>query len=162
MENVAKKIAQFKAKFESIMIASLSSKNQVICSNAPLLQSNLGNFICISKSAEHFDSISTNPNNIEVMFIEDEQNANILARKRLKYRANAVYLPKSSQIFDQVFAEFEAMDEMYSVIKNMADFHIFKLEFGKGRAVFGFGQAYDIDGDIITKAIANHRKKVKI
>ena len=86
MENVAKKIAQFKAKFETIMIASLSSKNQVICSNTPLLQSNLGNFICISKSAEHFDSISTNPNNIEVMFIEDEQNANILALAVLSSR----------------------------------------------------------------------------
>ena len=35
-------------------------------------------------------------------------------------------------------------------ISTMQDFHLFKLEFKKGRFVKGFGGAYDINGDEIS------------
>ncbi|MCR4941165.1 MAG: HugZ family heme oxygenase [Campylobacter sp.] len=153
---IAAKIAEFKAEFDSVAIASLDANGKVVCSYAPIIQSKLGDFIYISQVAEHFSSICANPQNLEIMFLQDESKAaSPIVRKRLRYKASAEKIERESETFNTVFDEFEAKigsSRGVAQVRKMADFQMFKLHLGTGRAVFGFGQAYDINGDKISPA----------
>ncbi len=98
----------------------------------------MGNYIYISEVSEHFNNIKVNPNNIEIMFLEDESKAaSVILRKRLRYRVNASFLERGER-FDQIYDEFEKQtggEGGIKTIRKMFDFHLVKLEFKKGRFV---------------------------
>lgn len=145
---IAKEIAEFKQEFGSILIASVDENGQAICSYAPLMQLDNKAYIYISAVAEHFQSISNNPEKIEVMFLEDECKAkSVILRKRLKYRAKAHFIKRESSEFENALNSLEsAMGGAGGIktIRQMTDFHLIELQLGLGRFVKGFGQAYDI------------------
>lgn len=149
---VKKELEDFMNGFGSVVISSLSPDNEVICSYAPLLRYEDKYYIYISQVSEHYKSIKSNPKNLEIMFLEDESSAkSVILRKRVRFRAEASFIERNDE-FDKVFDTFEKTTEGMGGIKtirNMEDFHLVKLEFGKGRFVKGFGQAYDIkNGEI--------------
>lgn len=145
---IADEIESFKKEFGSIIIASIDKQGNAISSYSPLMQVDGQLYIYISEVAEHFESISANPSKIEVMFLEDESKAkSVILRKRLKYRANAVFIERDSREFDKALNSLEsAMGGAGGIktIRKMSDFHLIRLELGLGRFVKGFGAAYDI------------------
>lgn len=145
---IADEIESFKKEFGSIIIASIDKQGNAISSYSPLMQVDGQLYIYISEVAEHFESISANPSKIEVMFLEDESKAkSVILRKRLKYRANAVFIERDSSEFDKALNSLEsAMGGAGGIktIRKMSDFHLIRLELGLGRFVKGFGAAYDI------------------
>lgn len=145
---IADEIATFKKAFGSIMIASVDKNGDAVASYAPLMQISDKCYIYISEVAEHFQSISSNPNKIEVLFLEDEAKAkSVILRKRLKYRANARFITRDSDEFNTALNHLEsAMGGAGGIktIRQMQDFHLIELQLGLGRFVKGFGQAYDI------------------
>lgn len=147
-QSTTHEIQAFREEFASVLIASIDKEGQAICSYAPTIQLNNKLYIYISKVAEHFESISSNPNKIEVMFLEDECKAkSVLVRKRLKYRANACFIERGCQEFESALDKLEStMGASSGVqsIRHMVDFHLIELQLGLGRFVKGFGQAYDI------------------
>lgn len=155
---VAKEIEEFKSSFNSVCLATLSENNEVVCSYAPFVATNEGNYIYISEVSEHFDNIKKNPYNIEIMFLEDESKAaSVILRKRLRYRVDASFIERGEQ-FDKIYDEFERQtgaEGGIKTIRKMLDFHLVKLEFKKGRFVKGFGQAYDINQGVISFAGAS-------
>ncbi|EAK0956815.1 hypothetical protein A0Z76_02380 [Campylobacter lari] len=162
MENLKKEINDFINEFNSVCIASLSKDNEVMCSYAPLIKSKYGFFIYISEISEHFSNIKNNPNNIEIMFLEDECKAvSAILRKRLRYKCEAIFMQRDEK-FDEIYDEFLSQnnnDESIKMIKNMQDFHLIKLNFKEGRFVKGFGQAYDMKDQIITHAKGKNSHK---
>lgn len=155
---VAKEIEEFKSNFNSVCLATLGENNEVVCSYAPFVATDLGNYIYISEVSEHFNNIKANPNNIELMFLEDESKAaSVILRKRLRYRVDASFIERGEQ-FDKIYDEFERQtgaEGGIKTIRKMLDFHLVKLDFKKGRFVKGFGQAYDINQNVISFAGAN-------
>ena len=154
---VKQEIKDFMLSFNSVSLATLSKYKEVTCSYAPFVSTEWGNFIYISEVSEHYSNIKENPNNIEIMFLEDESKAaSVILRKRLRYKIKSSFLPRG-EIFDKVYDEFERQtggSGGIKTIRKMLDFHLVKLEFGKGRFVKGFGQAYDLNGEEITPALA--------
>ncbi len=152
-------IKEFIDSCSSINIASINKDGNVIISYAPFVKYNENYYIYISEIADHFSSILANPNNIEIMFIQDESKASsIILRVRLKYRARAIFLKRDSEEFNIILDAFENKNGSTGVIKmirNMADFHLVKLDFYQGRFVKGFGQAYDINNGVISFAGSN-------
>ncbi|TLD80862.1 HugZ family heme oxygenase [Helicobacter sp. MIT 05-5293] len=152
---IATEIADFKKEFGSILIASINAEGEAICSYAPLIQIHNQLYIYISEVAEHFSSIQANPSKIEIMFLEDECKAkSVILRKRLRYRANARFVERDTQEFNDALKALESLmggAGGIKTIKTMTDFHLIALETKKGRFVKGFGQAYDIlpDGQIV-------------
>ncbi|RDU65127.1 HugZ family heme oxygenase [Helicobacter sp. MIT 14-3879] len=149
---VKEELETFIKGFASISMATISSDNKVMCSYAPLIQTEWGNYIYISEVSEHYENIKNNPKNIEIMFIEDESKASsIILRKRARFRSEASFISRGEE-FDKIFDEFELQHKESSGIKTirkMQDFHLIKLDFKNGRFVKGFGQAYDIiNGEI--------------
>ncbi|QOR01825.1 MULTISPECIES: HugZ family heme oxygenase [unclassified Campylobacter] len=153
LENIHQEIDEFIAQYNSIILATLTENGETTCSYAPFFRFQSENYIYISQISEHFHNIKTNPNNIEVMFLEDECKASsVTLRKRLRYKASASILERDAE-FDKKYDEFEKQtkdDKAVKMIRSMLDFHLIKLDFHNGRFVKGFGKAYDIqDGKII-------------
>lgn len=147
-DSVIQDIQAFRQEFQSVLIASVDKDGQAICSYAPSIQIHNKLYIYISEVAEHFQSISSNPDKIEAMFLEDECKAkSILVRKRLKYRANARFVERESQEFETALDTLETRmggGGGVASIRQMKDFHLIELQLGLGRFVKGFGQAYDV------------------
>lgn len=147
-EKIEQEMLAFRDSFGSVIIASIDRHQQAIASYAPLLRYEDRFFIYISEMAEHYQSIRANPHSIEVLFLEDEKEAkSVILRKRLKYKAKAVFKEKDSE-FEQIFDHFEANHPSsggLKTIRKMGDFHLVELFFKEGRFVKGFGAAYDID-----------------
>lgn len=146
-KGIAQEIEGFKNTLRSVIIASLNQKGEVVSSYAPIIHYQDKMYIYISEVAEHYDGLKNNPHNIEILFIEDEARAKtILARERLKYRVVAHFIPRDSEIFNQVldFFESSSKDENIKIIRNMSDFHLIALQKQEGRYVKGFGKAYRI------------------
>ena len=147
-EAVKKELQEFKSSFGSVCLGTLSSKGEVLCSYAPLIKGSKADYIYISEISDHFASIKHNPNNIEVLFLEDESKAaSVILRKRLRFRAEAKFIERGAE-FDKIYDEFEKQtggSGGIKTIRNMLDFHLIKLEYQDGSFVKGFGQAYKID-----------------
>ena len=153
-QSVEKEIKEFALSFGSVVLASQNPKNEVLATYAPVIHYNDKFFIYISEVSEHYASIKNHPNNIEMMFLEDESKAkSVILRKRLRYRVSARFIERESSEFDSVFDQFIAQSGGsggIKTIRNMTDFHMIELIPNKGRFVKGFGQAYDIvDGKAI-------------
>lgn len=147
-KDIKNEIEAFKKTFGSIIIASIDKDGQAIASYAPLMQIHNKLYIYISEVAEHFASISANPTKIEILFLEDESKAkSVILRKRLKYRAQAHFIKRDSQEFNNALDSLEsAMGGAGGIktIRQMQDFHLIELQLGLGRFVKGFGAAFDI------------------
>ena len=150
---IKNEINEFRNSFKSVVIASIYN-DQAIASYSPLIKFNDNFYIYISEISEHFKSISINPDKIEILFLQDEnETASIILRKRLTYKTNAVEIPRDSDEFNGAMTSFlnqTGGKGGTKQISTMQDFHLFKLEFKKGRFVKGFGGAYDIVGDEIS------------
>ncbi|MDO7252443.1 HugZ family heme oxygenase [Helicobacter cappadocius] len=163
--SVKKEIEDFIKGMNTIIISSLNSSGEVVCSYAPLLKCEGKYYIYVSEVAEHYGSLRENPDNLEIMFIEDESKAkSVILRKRLRYRARAKFIERGSE-FDKIFDSFIGeVGESGGIktIRDMMDFHLIHLEFLKGRFVKGFGQAYDIiNGEISYIGGAGNPHKIK-
>lgn len=154
IEAVKKEIEDFKRSFQSISIASISKSGKAVISYAPYIAFGDKNYIYISEVAEHFESISANSKNIEIMFLQDESKAkSVILRARLKYACEARFVERESREFEEVFDEFERItggSGGIKTIRKMKDFHLVCLDFSVGRFVKGFGQAYNIDGNQVS------------
>lgn len=148
VESIKQEIEEFKKDFGSVVLATLSEQGKVISSYAPLIQHNGRCYIYISGVADHYHSIKANPNNVEVLFLEDECKAkSVILRKRLRYSVNVRFVERESEEFEQAFSVLEnSMGGHGGVkqIKKMLDFSLVELQLLDGRFVKGFGQAYDI------------------
>ncbi|EFB6096776.1 HugZ family heme oxygenase, partial [Campylobacter coli] len=132
LSGVAREAKEFMLSFNSVSLATLSADKEVVCSYAPFVNTPWGNYIYISEVSEHFNNIKENPNNIEIMFLEDESKAaSVILRKRLRYKVKASFIERG-EVFDKIYDEFEKQtggEGGIKTIRNMLDFHLVKLEF---------------------------------
>ena len=122
-----------------------------MASYAPIISLDGKYYIYISAIAEHYDNLKRNPNQAEVMFLEDESKAkSIIVRTRLCYKASARFIPREDPIVEKVLDKLaETMNDVGGIktIREFTDFDLVELTFGTGRFVRGFGQAYLIDAN---------------
>ncbi|MCR6594737.1 HugZ family heme oxygenase [Campylobacter insulaenigrae] len=160
--DIEKEINDFISQYNSVILATLTINGETTCSYAPFFRVQSNNYIYISEVSEHYHNIKSNPNNIEIMFLEDESKASsVILRKRLRYRVHANILERDDE-FEKNYDEFEKQvkeDKAVKMIRTMLDFHLIKLDFHNGRFVKGFGQAYDIQNGKITHIKGNHPHK---
>lgn len=102
LSGVAREAKEFMLSFNSVSLATLSADKEVVCSYAPFVNTPWGNYIYISEVSEHFNNIKENPNNIEIMFLEDESKAaSVILRKRLRYKVKASFIERG-EVFDKI------------------------------------------------------------
>ena len=141
-------------KQKSLMMSSLTEKGEPFISYAPFVKVGEKIYIYISRAAEHYYNISSNPH-IAIMLIEDESEAKtIFARCRVSFNATATKMEDVPASIWEAFEEVQGK-EMLQVLRKL-DFDMFELELHTGRLVKGFGKAYNIqlkDGEWVQEQV---------
>lgn len=145
--------------FDSLMISSINPDGLPHMSYAPFIEVEGRFFICISAIAFHAQNLKNNPK-ASIMIIEDESEAkNSFARKRVTFDTNVHYIPRDDRRFLQLMPLFQdKFGEKATIYTTMSDFMLFEFMPYGGRAVFGFGDAYDYkNGEFVPAMGAGHQ-----
>jgi len=102
-------------------------------------------YVYTSSLSQHTKNMLENAN-VSVMFVEDEADAsNIFARKRFTVVCGIGIVARESDEWNDVLSRFEStFGEIFSMIRPLGDFTLFRLLPGLGLFVRGFGQAFEI------------------
>lgn len=134
----------FADSLKSLLLSTVDESGSPFISYAPFVKHDGRFYIYISRIANHFRHLETNPL-VDVMLIEDEsRTANLFARQRARFVCKAANVGNDGH--EEIFALFEARfgGNMIGMLRGL-DFSLFELATREGRYVAGFGQAYDID-----------------
>ncbi len=132
------------ASLQSVIVSSVDSENLPHISYAPFIQKDKIFYICISAMSSHTKNLLLTPV-ASILFIEDESlSNNIFARRRVTFTVKIAPIERGTIEFNGAMTLFEdRFGELANIYKSMPDFQLFALTPVNGRAVFGFGQAYD-------------------
>ena len=134
---------------KTVSIASVDKSNSPHISYAPFVENAKKFYICISMMAKHTQNL-LNSDFVSTLMIEDETTAlNLFARKRVTFDMRVDTIERASDKFVSIMGLFrDKFGDNADIYESMTDFQLFELTPISGRAVFGFGQAYDFkDGD---------------
>ncbi|NOV02497.1 HugZ family pyridoxamine 5'-phosphate oxidase [Paenibacillus planticolens] len=143
-ESIKLQYLNFTDSLKSLMLSTVDENGKPFISYAPFVKKNGKLYIYISRIANHFRYLESNPS-VDVMLIEDEASSeNLFARQRARFVCQAENIGNEGheEIFD-LFGEAFGKP-MINVLKTL-DFSLFELTTLEGRYVAGFGQAFDID-----------------
>lgn len=134
-------------QFDSLLLGTVSAENKPLASYAPYLKQGNDYFVFISELAHHTRNLQANPA-CSVLFIQNEQDAqHLFARQRLTLDCEAVEIDRHTERFEQVMDGFvEKFGKFMTMMREMQDFHLFRLTPLNGNYVAGFAQAYEISG----------------
>ncbi len=135
---------EFIASIQTMIISSVNENTIAHTSYAPFIENEQKFYICISAMAKHTHNILNNEM-ISIMMIEDEsKSTNLFARKRVTFDMQVTAIERNSLIFNGSMTLFrDKFGNSAGIYESMQDFQLFELTPMSGRAVFGFGEAYD-------------------
>ncbi|MGA1599985.1 MAG: HugZ family protein [bacterium] len=139
----------FQQNFRSLLLSTVDEAGLPEISYAPYVQDESGAFwLYLSDLARHTRSLKAQ-RQASVMFIENEQEAKeIFARTRLIFACEAEVIERDSAAWEERMQQFsEKFGELMGVLKELKDFHLFRLTPRSGSYVRGFAQAYAIEGE---------------
>lgn len=146
LDGISKKMIDFIDAQKSVIISSDLGEH-CVASYSPFIREGETFYVLISEIPVHYKAIFANPQKVQILFLQDESAAKtIFARARVSFNVKATL---NDEIRAEMIAKFRAKfpdESPLDMIEKMADFHIVKFEISKGRAVFGFGAAYDTNG----------------
>lgn len=136
-------VNDFIHSFKSVVIGSKSSENNIDVTYAPHLIFENNHYIFISEIGDHYTNLKDNPQEFEILFLQDEKEAvSPILRKRARFNVTCSFLKRDEE-FNRVLDVFEEhIGNSMKIIRKMEDFHLVKLNVLDGRFVKGFGQAY--------------------
>jgi len=140
---------EFIEQFDTVVISSITSELMPHTSYAPFVDDDGKYYICISMMALHTKNLLKTPK-ASIMFIEDEiETKSSFARNRVTFDVKVKNINREESKFDEIMEHFRdkfgAKTEIY---EQMGDFYLFEFTPFSGRAVFGFGKAYNFkDGE---------------
>ena len=146
LEEIKGKIDSFKKSRKSVILGTINCQNKPLASYSPYVEKENSIFLYLSGLSEHKQNIIQNKN-VSILFIEDESEAKMIAvRERLTYDGFGD-LVKEIDLEKEIQALFiKEHGNAYESLPKMHDFSLIRIELQKGRYVFGFGNAYEIDG----------------
>ena len=155
LESAQAEYEKFPEQFASVAIATVSGEGLPHASYAPFVMDGEKNiYIFVSGLSAHTRNLHNTPK-ASILFVEDEsQTKQIFARRRLTFECDAALLPRDTQEWEQVVAEFEQrFGEIINMMRSLPDFRIFKLTPHAGQFTIGFGAAYKISGENLEQLI---------
>lgn len=138
---------QFQEHFETLLMSTCSHEGIPEASYAGYIEDEGNYYVYISELAKHTKNLLEHPK-CSVLFIENEASANhLLARKRLSYRCDAEEVSRDSKHFDNIIEKLiQRFGFVMNNLREMGDFHLFKLTPISGNFVAGFAKAYALSG----------------
>lgn len=138
----------FQQTFASLMLGSCSVDGQPHVSYAPYVRDMEGAFyVYISELAQHTGHLQANPR-ASIMLIADEAaTENMHARKRVTWQCRVEEIQRGDAVFPVIMDQMqEVHGDVVQMLRQLEDFHLFRLIPEDGRYVRGFAQAYRLEG----------------
>lgn len=138
----------FHQGFDSLLMATVSPEGMPVASYAPYINDSEGCFyIYVSELAAHTANL-LHTSRVSVLFIEDERSAShLFARKRLTYQCVAKEIGRDDGVFADWMDRFELRHGAFMrMMRDLRDFHLFRLQPEHATYVRGFAQAYELSG----------------
>jgi len=160
MNEVLKEKDNLINNMNSLILGTTDSKKIPNSSYAPFgIDDNNNFYIFISELSKHTKNIMSNQD-VSIMIIEDESNSQtIFARKRLTITGKASKIDRTSEEWHEKINILEnKFDETFTFLKNMEDFHLFKISPISGLLVYGFGKAFNLEGPELVNVIHLNEK----
>lgn len=158
-DQLAELYKSFPGQFKSVILGTVSEHSQPQASYAPCVVDEDRNiYIFVSGLSAHTQNL-TDTGTVSALFIQDEaQSPQMFARQRLSYSCTVTLVDRQSDHWQSITQQFESrFGNIIEVMKGLADFRIFQLSPQSGRFVIGFGAAYDVDPNDLSRLI--HRGK---
>lgn len=136
----------FLSRQKSVVLATLNKNLDPLASYSPFHRDNSGTiYIFVSQLSNHTSNL--NNGKVSAMFIADEQDTSqIYARERLYFQCRATIILQHDKQYSLLLDKLQKKHgNIIPTLRNLADFHLFKLSPQHGRYIQGFGQAYRIN-----------------
>lgn len=149
LNQVKEQLEKFKKTRKSLILGTIGKEGEPLASYSPYVEKDGKIYLYLSALSEHKENILNNKS-VSVFYIEDESSAKMIAvRERLTYKGLGTLVEKET-LEKEIQAMFvEEHGKNYETLPKMHGFFLIEVELGKGRYVFGFGNAYEIDGSEI-------------
>tara|TARA_Y100001935_G_scaffold213733_1_gene184612 strand:+ start:453 stop:968 length:516 start_codon:yes stop_codon:yes gene_type:complete len=137
------------SSMSSIILSTISKQGEPNSSYAPSVVDCDGNFyIYISSLSKHTSNLEVN-SKLSLMIIEDESKAeNIFGRKRFTMDADSHIIERDSSEWRSAIDMMEQkFGDTVKFLKDMTDFHMFKIIPFSGLLVHGFARAFNFYGE---------------
>jgi len=153
----------FANQFKTLQMATVDESGCPNASYAPYVKLDDDYYVYVSELSEHTKNLSST-RSASIFFVQNEEDAShIYARRRLTYNCNTQEVSRDEKLFEQVMdALSEKFEEKFiNMIRDLEDFHLFKLSPESGIFVNGFAQAFNTTGkgmeELVHKNDVGHR-----
>ena len=144
---------KFKTSVKTLSLSTLTEAGHPNISYAPFIEDDTGCFyLFLSRLASHTQDLLNQPL-ASILLMEDEQNSRqLFARQRITYQCNINIIQTDDTSYSDILDSFEnSFASIIPLLRNLPDFILFKLSPTEGRYVQGFGKAYQLAGEGLSK-----------
>lgn len=146
---------EFPNQFKSVILGTASADGTPQASYAPCVVDESRNiYIFVSGLSAHTKNL-TQTQRASALFVKDEADTpQMFARQRLSYDCAVRLLARESEEWTAIAQQFlDRFGNIVEVMIGLPDFRLFQLVPQSGRFVVGFGAAYDIDPNDLSRLI---------
>jgi len=160
LDTVRTEYEAFPDAFDSLLMATCDGVGEPTASYAPYLRDGIDFYVYVSELAAHTRNLREQ-GKVSVFFVEDETKAKtVFARKRVTFNCTALEVPREDATFDAMLDRFSAKfgTLVQTTLRELKDFHLYRLRPHKASYVSGFARAFVIEGDDLN--LIRHRNDV--
>ncbi|MCL6416157.1 pyridoxamine 5'-phosphate oxidase family protein [Aestuariirhabdus sp. Z084] len=147
MTGVAEQLNHFLASRNSLMLATVDTDGKPLSSYAPCCLNEGAFYVFLSELAPHTGNLLANEQ-LSLLLIEDQADcSNAFRRQRLSCTARATRIERTDSRWHQITDQLEQeLGGTMPVLKQLPDFHLFRITPDQGTFICGFGRAYRLQG----------------
>ncbi|MGF1547816.1 MAG: HugZ family protein [Thiotrichales bacterium] len=136
----------FPANFESVLMATCGADGLPNASYAAYIHHDSYYYIYVSELARHTQNL-LHTGKASLLFIENEHDSgHLFARRRVTFDCDAVEVARETSEFAFVLDKFHTQfGKLMETLRNLQDFHLFRILPRKGMFVKGFARAFVIE-----------------
>lgn len=148
LEQVAADCREFAQQFQTVQLATASTAGVPEASYAPFYREGRDFYVFLSELSRHARNLLENPR-ASLLLIENEGDAaNLFSRRRLVYQCTCQEVERGGERFEQKMDAFQAkFGNMIGLLRELGDFHLYRITPVTGTYVAGFAKAYELVGE---------------
>ena len=147
LANLAAEARAFLARFQTLLMATVSADGAPEASYAPFVRPDDNCFyVYVSGLSRHTSNLNAS-GRVSVLFIEDERDVKqLFARTRLTFDCRAELIGRETERWQAIMDMFQdRFGNVIELIRPLTDFKLFRLRPQTGIYVKGFAQAYRVN-----------------
>lgn len=137
-----------RAQMQSVLLCTLGEDSQPHSGYTPFVFDGKNIIIFVSQLSLHTRDLLANAKASAMLIADEQDSEQIFARTRVSYQCNAAVVEKDDEEYEALLGMMQSRHgKMITLLKQLPDFVLFRLQPAAGQFVMGFGQAYHLKGE---------------